>query len=255
LNKINDFQSRVAKSGLFKYLKEEMDTNDLEKEANELDKSLMSKGFFFNPMEEKEFKGLIKVDFNTAYWQTCRYMRMIDRNFYRNVVRNCIKDTRLKITGTLGKVNYMTPYDLGKKGKTFVREEAKRRIIFRNIYERIRKFVDEMMVWCWMRDPQNFVGFYVDCVWLREYDVEMLSRIRTIFDYKVEHVDMRLEKNHHGKLTLVEKVVSGPKKGELTPYDVKIKSNEFVSYKFFHNFSPELKSIKFKTTGWNKQLM
>ena len=37
--------------------------------------------------------------------------------------------------------------------------------------------------------------------------------------------------------------------------DVKIKSNEFVSYKFFHNFSPELKGIKFKTTGWKQQQM
>lgn len=123
----------------------------------------------------------------------------------------------------------------------------------------MRKFVDEMMIWCWMRDPSNFIGFYVDCFWIKEYDFEMIEKIKQIYDIKIELVDLKLKKNRHNRYYLEEvNTETGEITGDeldFTPYDAQFKSNEFVSYNFFHNFSPELKGLKIKTTGWNKQLM
>lgn len=251
LNRINQFQSQVGRSPLFKYLSQ-FDEEYIKKESDQIEKTLMYKGFFFNPMEEKEINGVIKIDLDTAYWQTVRYIRMIDRSLYRSTISNCTKETRLKLTGTLGKVSFRTPYEKGKKGKTFLKETTKRRIIFQNIYNRVRKFVDELMVWCWLKNPQNFVGFYVDCLWIREYDQEIISKIKEMFDIKIDMVDLKLSRNHHNKYYLSD---INREDGEITPYDVKFKSNEFVSYKFFHNFNPELKGLKFKTTGWKQQVM
>lgn len=243
VNKISQFQYQVGRSALYKYV-DQFDVKTIEEESNKIEKTLMYKGFFFDPINEPKIEGAIKIDLDTAYWQTCRYVRMINKSLYRQIIKHCTKGTRLKITGTLGKRVIVTDYDKGVRKPSFIREEAKRRIVFQNIYNRIRKFVDELMVWVWMKNPQNFIGFYVDCFWIREFDIEIISKIQQMFDIKMDVVDVEIEKNGHGRYYISD---TSRESGEITPYDAQFKYNNFVNYNFFHNFSPEFKSINFKT--------
>lgn len=242
LNKIMTFQTQVYKSDLYSYLNR-FSVETLAEESERIERTLLYKGFLFNPFEQKSFQKVIKIDCNSAYWQTCRYSGVITGEFYREIARRCTKPTRLRITGTLGKKVYLTDYVKGKKTETYLKEEKKRRIVFQNIYNRIRKFVDELMIWCWQQNPSNFIGYYVDCIWLKEYDVELIEKLNTIYKFKTELVDLLVHKNDHGKVILLE---SGEKEDEATPYDTQFKSNEFVSYKNLYNFTPDLGDINLK---------
>ncbi len=253
LNKIVRFQNQVAKSDLYDWLSA-LTIKELEEETEMIEKTLINKGFFINPSQIKMIEGAIKIDLNSAYWQTCRFVRAIKRPLFLDVTRNCTKPFRLRLTGTLGKKTTVTPYELGKKGKPWVKQEKKRRIIFRNIYMRIRKFVDELMVWCWMRNPENFIGFYVDCLWLWEPDSVIAEVIKSIFNYKMDCVTLVPKNNLHSKFIMEETNLSKTEQSEeeegITPYDVQFRYNEFVNYKFFHNFTRDLdfKKLNFKTT-------
>ncbi len=257
INRISEFQNQVAKSKLYKYINdrvskmegdEQKKLDTLSAETSLIQKSIMYKGFFFDPIKEPKLTNCVKVDFNTAYWQTCRYMRTIDRNLYRRIVSGCTKPTRLKITGTLNKKRFRSEYVYEdgrvKRQPTYMRQEERRRIIFQNIYNRVRKFVDEMMIWCWAKDPDNFIGFYVDCAWFREYDVDLISKIQEIYDVKINMCDIHLIKNSHNRYLIHD---INHDDGEITELDVKFKYNEFVSYNFFHNFNANLKGIKVKS--------
>lgn len=242
LNKIMTFQTQVSKSELYDFLSVQS-VKSLQAESEEIERTLFYKGFIFNPLEEQSFQNVIKIDFNTAYWQTCRYFGVIKGETYRDIVRKCTKPTRLRITGTLGKQDTITEYDLGKKIRSYPKKGKKRRVIFQNIYNRLRKFVDELMIWCWQKNPANFIGYYVDCVWLREYDSELIEKLRAIYKLKIELVDLQVKKNAHGKIVILE---NNEDKGEQTQYDAQFKSNEFVIYKKLYNFTPDLKDINLK---------
>jgi hypothetical protein len=239
LNKILIFHRQVAKSEIYKYLNA-FSVKDLQDESLEIERSLKYKGFVFNPEKEQNFKKVIKIDCNAAYWQTCKYIKIINGQTYRDIVNNCVKPTRLRITGTLGKKVTLTDYDDGKRiDKPYLRKEKKRRIIFQNIYNRIRKFVDELMVWCWEQNPSNVIGYYLDCIWIREFDIELIKKLKNIYNLKIELVDLMLKKNNQGRFTLWESNEDKMAE-EITPYDTQFKYNEFVSYKKMYNFTTEL---------------
>ena len=147
----------------------------------------------------------------------------------------------MKITGTLGRKVYVTDYVDGKKKKTYIKPMPKKRIVFQNIYNRLRKYVDELMIYCWAINPDNFIGFYVDCLWLKEYDPNIIKMIRQIYDVKMELVDLRLEINNHGKMNIIEVAVDG---GTMTRYDGTYKPQEFAIYKNLYNFTLDLKKTK-----------
>jgi hypothetical protein len=239
LNKIMTFQTQVSKSNLYRYLSRYSQKTLLDESA-EIERTLMYKGFLFNPYKEESFQKVIKIDFNSAYWQTCRYFPVIETEFYRKISR-CTKPTRLRITGTLGKRIIVSDYVKGRKVDSYIKEEKKKRIVFQNIYNRIRKFVDELMMWCWQQNPSNFIGYYVDCVWLREYDAELIEKLRTIYKLKIELVDLAVKKNNHNRIVLWEE-----NDGEQIPYDAQFKSNEFVSYRNLYNFTDDLTGINLK---------
>ena len=140
-------------------------------------------------LKEQEFKKVIKIDLNSAYWQTCRFMRLVDKSLYQKVSDRCVKSTRLMMAGTLGKTVMITEYKQGVRVKSYVKERDTRRIVQHNIYNRIRKFVDELMIWAWHKDPHNFIGYYVDCIWFREADWEILKTLESIYKLKIEVVD------------------------------------------------------------------
>lgn len=238
LNKILVFHRQVAKSDIYKHLNT-FTVKHLQEESIEIERSLKYKGFIFNPEKERSFNKVIKIDCNAAYWQTCRYFKVINGQTYRDIVKNCVKPTRLRITGTLGKKITLTDYDLGKKIETYVRKEKKRRVVFQNIYNRIRKFVDELMIWCWEQNPSNVIGYYVDCIWLREFDVELVQKLEKFYKLKIELVDLMLKKNNQGRFILWEASQENAE-DDFTPYDTQFKYNEFVSYKKMYNFTTEL---------------
>jgi hypothetical protein len=242
LNKILQFHNQVSKSEVYKFVSDSNQA-DIIKQSEELERSLIYKGFTFNSVTEKSFEKVIKIDFNTAYWQTCRYFKLIDRALYKDVTDNCTKQTRLRITGTLGKKNILTPYIKGKKQKSYIKEEKKRRIVFQNIYNRIRKFVDELMIWCCKQNPNNFLGYYVDCIWLREYDAELIEGLEKIYKLKIEVVDLEVISSPTGKVVVCEENEEDP---ESKIYDAQFKSNEFVIYKNLYNFTPNLGGINLK---------
>jgi hypothetical protein len=242
LNKIMTFQSQVSKSELYEFVNKKS-LKFIKEESDRIEKTILYKGFIFNPNKEESFKKVIKIDLNTAYLQTCRYFPIIKGEIYRDIIKRCTKKTRLRITGTLGKKVYLTDYVNGKKRQYYVREDKKRRIVFQNIYNRIRKFVDELMMWCWQKNPDNFIGFYVDCVWLREYDAELIEKLKTIYKLKIELVDMEVKRNSHGRVVLWE---NNEEEVEEKPYDAQFKPNEFVSYKNMYNFTSDLKKVNFK---------
>jgi hypothetical protein len=241
INKILMFQNDVVKSDLYKFCNR-FSVKDLEDESLELERTLLYSGYLFNPHKEKSFQKVIKIDCNTAYWQTCRYFEIITANTYRDIVKTCTKPTRLKITGTLGRKSYMADYVEGKRmGDSYLKVEKKKRIVFQNLYNRVRKFVDEIMIWSLEQNPENFIGFYVDCIWLREYDTDLIDFLKNVFNVKVEVVDLEVKFNAHGKAQVIEL-------GEydIKPYTALFKSNEFVSYKKFFNFTPDLGDINLK---------
>ena len=242
LNKIMMFQNQVAKSQIYDYLSEESEKS-ISEESDKIEHTILYKSFLFNPYEKHNFDQVVKIDLNSAYWQTCRYFKLISGDTYRMIMRKCTKPTRLRITGTLGKKTIVTKYVNGKKvDLPTIKEEKKRRIIFQNIYNRIRKFVDELMMWCWQKNPENFIGYYVDCVWLREYDPEIIDKLKTIYKLKIELVDLVVEKNKHNKIAIIENKGTDDEK----PYDGQFKHNKFVIYKNLYNFTPDLKNINLK---------
>lgn len=241
LNKISLFQNQVAASELYGLISIDK-TEDIRVQTKSIERTLMYKGFFFDPLAEREIKNAIKIDLNTAYWQTCRIIPIIDKQLYRYIIDNCTKPTRLKLTGTLGMKMMRTEVVEGKKKPTFLKNTTKRRYIFQNIYARTRKFVDELMVWAWMRDPRNFIGFYVDCIWLREPDFELIEKIKEMFDIKISYDNLTMKVNSHRKFIMLDDNISDD---ELTEYDVSFKNNEFINYKFFHNFTQDLQKIDF----------
>ena len=240
LNKILTFQTQVTQSDLYKYINR-FSCDNISEETLRLEKTLLYKGFLFNPFEETNFQQVIKIDLNAAYWQTCRYFGVVQGETYRQIMRKCTKPTRLRITGTLGKKVTVTDYIKGKKVDSYLKDEKKKRIIFQNLYNRIRKFVDELMMWCWQTNPSNFIGYYVDCLWLREYDDDLIKKLQKIYKLKIELVDLYIKTNNHGKMVLIE-----DNGDDLTPYDAQFKSNEFVNYKNLYNFTRNLDDIILK---------
>jgi hypothetical protein len=240
LNKIINFQTDIKNSKIYKYV-DELELEQIEKSTFDIERSLMYKGFTINPKIEPIIEKVVKIDLNTAYWQTCKALKCIKAKTHKDIVDNCVKGTRLKITGTLGRKVYVTDYVDGKKKNTYIKPMPKKRIVFQNIYNRLRKYVDELMIYCWAINPDNFIGFYVDCLWLKEYDPNIIEMIRQIYDVKMELVDLRLEINNHGKMNIIEVAVDG---GAMTRYDGTYKPQEFAIYKNLYNFTLDLKKTK-----------
>lgn len=238
LNKIISFQSDIRNSKIYKYV-DGLEVEKIQESSNDIEKSLMYKGFTINPDIEDNIENVIKIDLNTAYWQTCKALKCIKSKTHKDIVDNCSKSNRLKITGTLGRKVFITDYVDGIKKKSYIKPLPKKRIVFQNIYNRLRKYVDELMIYCWAVNPDNFIGFYVDCLWLKEYDPNIIEMIRQIYDVKMELVDLRLEVNRHGKMNIIEKSDSGQ-----TRYDGTYKPQEFVIYKNLYNFTLDLKKTK-----------
>ena len=191
LNRIISFQNKVSSSDLAEFL-QDMPEKEIERESLSIEKTIIYKGFNFDPKKEDSFSKVIKIDLNSAYWQTCRFMELIDKELYRRVSDGCLKSTRLMMTGTLGKKVIITEYKDGKRVKSYVKEVDAKRLIQQNIYNRIRKFVDELMIWAWKRDPLNFIGYYVDCIWFRHPDHELFELLNSIYKIKMEIVDLNI---------------------------------------------------------------
>lgn len=241
MSKILMFQNDVVKSDLYKFCNR-FTVENLSIEAVEIERTLMYSGYTFNPRLEKSFKQVIKIDLNTAYWQTCRNFGIITAETYKHIKETTAKPTRLKITGTLGRKSYLTDYVEGVRiGNAYLKQQKKKRIIFQNLYNRIRKFVDELMVWCYHQNPSNFIGYYVDCLWLREYDDDIVNKLKQIYNIKMEIVDMDVVVNAHGQAQIIERGEFDDK-----PFTAKFREPQFVIYKKFFNFTPDLKDINLK---------
>jgi hypothetical protein len=247
LNKIISFKKKVNNSKLFNFIKNNPNV-EIESESSFIEKSILYKGFNFNIQKEKEFQKVIKIDLNSAYWQTCRYMKLIDKNFFQEVSDGCVKSTRLMITGTLGKSVMVTEYNKGNRVKSYVKQRDAKILIQNNIYNRVRKFVDELMVWAWKKDPFNFIGYYVDCIWLREFDIEMFDTFNKIFNLKIDLVNLNIQENKQGKINLIE---HNEQRDENKIYDVQFKINDFAKYKNLYNFTKTLQDININSK-WKK---
>jgi hypothetical protein len=247
LNKIISFKKKVNNSKLFNFIKNNPNV-EIESESSFIEKSILYKGFNFNIQKEREFQKVIKIDLNSAYWQTCRYMKLIDKTFFQEVSDGCVKSTRLMITGTLGKSVMVTEYNKGNRVKSYVKQRDAKILIQNNIYNRVRKFVDELMVWAWKKDPFNFIGYYVDCIWLREFDIEMFDTFNKIFNLKIDLVNLNIQENKQGKINLIE---HNEQRDENKIYDVQFKINDFAKYKNLYNFTKTLQDININSK-WKK---
>ena len=175
-------------------------------------------------------------------------MKLIDKTFFQEVSDGCVKSTRLMITGTLGKSVMVTEYNKGNRVKSYVKQRDAKILIQNNIYNRVRKFVDELMVWAWKKDPFNFIGYYVDCIWLREFDIEMFDTFNKIFNLKIDLVNLNIQENKQGKINLIE---HNEQRDENKIYDVQFKINDFAKYKNLYNFTKTLQDINI-TSKWKK---
>lgn len=238
LNKIINFQTDIKNSKIYKYV-DKLDVEQIEKSTAEIEKSLMYKGFTVNPNVEPIIENVIKIDLNTAYWQTCKALKCIKAKTHKDIVDNCAKGNRLKLTGTLGRRVVVTDYENGVKKRCYVKPMPKKRIVFQNIYNRLRKYVDELMIHCWAINPNNFIGFYVDCLWLKEYDPLLVEMIKQVYDIKMDLVDLEFQVNRHGKMNILELSNEGQ-----TRYDGTYRPQEFAIYKNFYNFTLDLKQTK-----------
>lgn len=249
LNNIMNFQKKVRGSSLSQFIQEIPD-KEVEEESEAIEKTILYKGFNFDPKSEVEFSNVIKIDLNSAYWQTCRFMELIDNDLYNKVSQKCVKSTRLMMAGTLGKTVMVTEYQKGVKVKSYVKERDNPRVVQHNIYNRIRKFVDELMIWAWQKNPSNFIGYYVDCIWFREIDDEVFELLNKIYNLKIEIVDLVVKSNAHSKAIVIE-IGQDEKK----PYDVQFRSNEFVKYQTLYNFTPDLQGININQRWQKPQIM
>lgn len=238
LNKIITFQNDVKNSNLYNFI-DEFEDSKIETQSKEIERTLLYKGFTVNPKEISYIGNAIKIDLNTAYWQTCKALKCIKSKTYNDIINNCIKSSRLKLTGTLGRKVLVTEYKKGMKVNVFMKKLPRKRKIFQNIYNRLRKYVDELMIYCWQRNPDNFIGYYVDCVWIKEYDDVLIEILKSIYDLKIEIVDLNFECNKHGKMNIIELSKEG-----ITRYDGSYIPNEFVMYKNFYNFTFDLQNTK-----------
>lgn len=234
LNKISTFQGKTAHSELFEFVSEGTPTL-INEEADIIRNGIIYKGFDI-PEETKQIRNCVRVDLNSAYWQTCKLMGLIEPEYYQKINDNCVKGTRLQLVGTLGRSVRVTEYKAGCKIRTYYKGTNKRRAVFLNIYERIKKYVDETMMMVRRYDPENFLGYYVDCFWLREPDEELLKHIRKVFNLKAGIADLKFTKNKHHSYYMSEKITEGKGKGEFKPYDVQFRGEQFDDYNFLHNF-------------------
>jgi hypothetical protein len=193
---------------------------------------LLYKGFCFEPEHAKDIDA-IKVDFDSAYWRTSYLMKHVSLKQFRAVERSIIKINRLRLVGTLGKSNTVTDYEGGVKVNSYAEKLKKRRIVYQNIYERIKKFVDELMVLCYLHNPDNFLGFFVDGFWLKQPDKKLMKKLSAMFALKIKEVQLNLSRNKHGFYYIHE---ADKETGEVIPYDAQFKK-DFANYSFLHNFA------------------
>ena len=253
LNKIQSFQRRVYNSELSKWL-EQKKFDDICKQTDRIRETILYKAFTFYPAE-KTFAGIVKVDISSAYFQTPKIMKAIPEDCYEEMNKELAKENRLRMTGTLGRQIHVVPYNKGEKQPTYTKPETKKKAILRNIYERIKKFVDEIMVFAYMWNPDNFIGYYLDGFWLREYDEQLLEEIGKVYAFKTAIVDAILDQNLHGQYLFIEtdlekrarhfeqlkegKVNNSVDKNDdyRTPYDVQFKRKQLDSYLYLHNLA------------------
>lgn len=241
LNKILAFQNDVVASKLYAFINKR-DESEVKEESEKLEKSLIYKGFTHDYSKESSLYGVVKIDLNTAYWQTCKIVRCVKKSTYDDIVENCLKTSRLQLTGSLGKKILVTEYTEGRKTNFYMKKLPKKRVVFQNVYNRLRKYVDELMIHCWRMNPDNFIGFYTDCVWLKEYDHELIEAITRLYDVKIDVVDLHFMGNSHRRIVVKE--VGGE---ESKIYDGQYRPNEFAIYKNFYNFTSCLRGTKTKT--------
>lgn len=240
LNKILKFQTDVSNSGLYKFVNKKSKEAIIE-ESERIEKTLMYKGFTHDPQKDNLIYGAVKIDLNVAYWQTCKVARLVTKMTYDDIMLNCLKQYRLRLTGSLGKKILVTEYTEGLKTNFYIKDMPKKRVVFQNIYNRIRKFVDELMVFCWRRNPDNFIGYYTDCFWLKEYDFELIEMIRRFYEVKMDVVTLSFINNSHKKMVIQEIGTDS-----MTVYDGRYKPEEFVMYENFYNFTSHLRGTKLK---------
>lgn len=247
LNRILAFHHSTAKSRLFSY-QSRLSVEQLQDETEALRRSIVYKGFCFEPAGVTEFRAF-KYDLDSAYWRTAYLAKLVKLKMFRVVERVVLKENRLRLTGTLGKSTTRIEYKKGEKKDSYLRKLKKKRIIFQNIYERLKKFVDELMILAYLRNPENFLGFYVDGFWLKERDDVMERKFNKFFKIKTKEVLIRLTKNKHGFYYVHEIDVET---GEILPYDAQFKK-DFGKYTFLHNFAGNKIQKPNFLTRWNKK--
>lgn len=225
--KISQFQSNVSKSKIYNELFKRTD-EQLEIESDFIRRSILYKGFVFKP-EQKQINGVIRIDLSSAYWRTSRILKLIDYQFNKKIEKQIAKPNRLFITGSLGRSKYRTKYEGGSRvERPKMLYDGHKRFVFRNIYERIKKYVDEVMLWAYNQNPKNFIGFYTDGFWLYEYDDHIVKEIKKKFKFTektLRLVDLHTLSDKFGNLSIVENSLDNS-----IPYDVKFKHNLFVNY-------------------------
>lgn len=235
--KIAQFQSNVSKSKIYNTLYQKTD-EELDIESDFIRKSILYKGFLFKP-EEREIKGVLRVDLSSAYWRTSRILKLIDYEFCKKIEKQIAKPNRLFITGSLGRSKYRTQYQGDRKlERSKMLYDGHKRFVFRNIYERIKKYVDEVMIWAYKQNPNNFIGYYTDGFWIYEFDDKVISEIRKKFPFTqktLRVVDLVTISDKFGNLNIVENSLDNS-----IPYDVKFKHNLFVNYIPLYDFAENL---------------
>jgi hypothetical protein len=238
LGRISQFQAQVRRSSLYDFV-DSQTRQEINDETEAITRSLLWKGFNFNPSEKKIEKALY-VDLNSAYWQGCKTMGLIDEEIFEDINKNYQKKSRLKMVGTLGKQDRVIEYKNGEKSISYAKPVSKDKCVSRNVYERLRKLIDELMIWVYQQNPDNFIGYYVDCFWLREVDFDVMAQIEHLFNVKMAVCDLKIVYNRHHSISVVMTTDDDIKK-----YDVQLRRLKFDNYQFLHNFDTPFNNLKF----------
>ena len=230
LNKISTFQHSVSQSDLFALVNSDTIPN-IEAECQSISDSLLYDGFNFD-RRRTSFNNIVRVDISSAYWQVCKMMGLIDRELFTKINNNSAKSMRLKLVGTLGREVRIRHYKNGEHSKTVMQVRKKRRVVFDNIYQRVKKYVDELMMECYRYNPKNFIGFYVDGFWLKAEDRGLLEELKKLFTFKVDYGSYYVYRNRHRKARFVPEGEPAHK-----GYHLRFRKDDFENYINLHRIN------------------
>jgi len=141
---------------------------------------------------ETEFKRIVEIDIDEAYWKTAQNLKVISPELYEEGSKEFGKISkfgRLVSLGSLAKKEMIYSY----QGSRLIRSEVKRSTLTENIWYSICKRVSDVMFEARNIAGENFVLYWVDGIYI-EYNEKKIQEITKMF--KSYGYDVKVKDNY-----------------------------------------------------------